>query len=142
MNGLALRRCGAFSRITALAMLCIPGGMVGAQDGVSPAILLTFEKGHARLETVPDPFETVIVGDPAIVTTSVVSDTRLVLTARAVGRTNIIVLGADGSVQAQWDVVVPDNDAHHTTVYRGMIRSVVACNPICQPVPTLENAEP
>lgn len=140
MNGPVFQRRGVFTRFAALAILCFMGGIAGAQDNLSPPMLITLGKGQALLETFAAPFETVITGDPAIVATSVVSDTHLVLTARAAGQTNIIVLAADGSIQARWDVLVPTE--HRASIYRGATRIVVTCNPICQPVPTLENGQP
>lgn len=133
-------------KVAAALILCALGGTAAAQDaGIrspSYASPRSLAKGEARVVSVFNPFETVIVGDPAVIATSVVSDTRLVLTARAAGRTNIILLGADGEVQARWDVIVSSERGHRATVHRGTAQTSVLCDPVCRPVRDLENTGP
>ena len=103
---------------------------------------LNLTAGKASLEVVAAPFDTVIVGDPEVVSTSVVSATRLVLTALATGQTNIILLDSEGVVQTRWDIVVSEEYQHRATIYRGVTSTVVTCDPNCRSIRDFESADP
>ena len=125
--------------IAALLILCAMAAVTAPAGAQAPSaseveeVPLHLNKGEARLEAVAEPFDTVVVGDPAVVTTSVVSATALVLTARSTGRTNIMLLDSDGTVQAKWSVRVGEGNRHRATIYRGVDRSVMSCTPECSP---------
>jgi len=125
--------------ISALLILCAMAAVTAPAGAQSPStreveeVPLHLNEGEARLEAVAEPFDTVVVGDPAVVTTSVVSATALVLTARSTGRTNIMLLDPDGTVQAKWSVLVGEGNRHRATIYRGVDRSVISCTPECRP---------
>ncbi len=100
-------------------------------------LTLRLSNGEARLKTAAEPFDTVIVGNPEVVTTSVVNATALVLTAQAEGRTNVILLNEDGRRLSEWSVIVDEMTGHRALIYRGTTRSALLCNPDCRP--TREN---
>ena len=117
----------------AMAAVTAPAGAQAPSASEVEEVPLHLNKGEARLEALAEPFDTVVVGDPAVVTTSVVSATALVLTARSMGRTNIILLDSDGTVQAKWSVRVGEGNRHRATIYRGVDRSVMSCTLECSP---------
>ena len=119
--------------LCAMAAVSAPAGAEAPSASEVEEVPLHLNKGEARLEAVSEPFDTVVVGDPAVVTTSVVSATALVLTARSTGRTNIMLLDSDGTVQAKWSVRVGEGNRHRATIYRGVDRSVMSCTPECSP---------
>ena len=119
--------------LCAMAAVTAPAGAQAPSTSEVEEVPLHLNKGKARLEAVAEPFDTVVVGDPAVVTTSVVSATALVLTARSTGRTNIILLDSDGTVQAKWSVRVGEGNRHRATIYRGVDRSVMSCTLECSP---------
>ena len=67
--------------LCAMAAVTAPAGAQAPSASEVEEVPLHLNKGEARLEAVAEPFDTVVVGDPAVVTTSVVSATALVLTA-------------------------------------------------------------
>ena len=120
--------------LCAMAAVSAPAGAQAPSSSSEVEELpLHLNKGEARLEALAEPFDTVVVGDPAVVTTSVVSATALVLTARSMGRTNIMLLDSDGTIQAKWSVRVGEGNRHRATIYRGVDRSVMSCTPECSP---------
>lgn len=113
-----------------------------SRSGSVRPLLLKLTAGEAQVEAVAAPFDTVIVGDPAIVSTSVINATSLVLTARAAGRTNIILLDANGAIQTHWEILVSEENQHRAGIYRGTLRSIVSCNPTCRQIRELDGLNP
>lgn len=106
----------------------------GSDVTVSGESIRRLPEGMAILERVADPFETVIVGDPAVVATSVVNTSTLALTGKMPGRTNIILLDESGGVQARWNVEVTPAEGHRAAVYHGTELQVITCYSLCSPV--------
>lgn len=139
---------------SAFALITADGAMATAQttaqtsapvptaETVAPSSLRRLVQGEALLESVPERFDTVIVGNPEIVATSVVNATTLVLTAKTTGRTNVILLDETGAVQARWDFEVTSTARHRAAIYRGAELSMLTCDPICGPDALAEGPAP
>ena len=93
--------------------------------------------GHAEVLHFARSVGTIVVGDAGILDATAVNDSTVILTALSGGRTNVLVLGEDGEVLSRLNVRVSVPQAPQTpqtTVYRGIGRSVLVCNPDCVPV--------
>lgn len=87
---------------------------------------------RAQIMTLDQPAQTVILGNPAIADALVQDRSRLILTGKSFGSTNMIVLGQDGEMIDEYLLQVrsPDNGA--VTVQKGAQRLSYSCAPVCE----------
>lgn len=92
---------------------------------------LLLQRGHAEVRLYDRPPTTIILGDEDIVAANVTNTDVLVLTARARGTTNVIVLDEAGQELDRFllSVFEPGDDI---AVRRGGQRQVVRCDPMCR----------
>ena len=120
------------STFLAVAMMgaAVPDAFVGsasAQD--ARPVRLTVDR--AKVVRIPRPADTVIIGNPGVVGAVLQDATTIVLTGRAAGETNIIILDDAGDPIVDETIVV--GQASHATVrvYMGTSRQSYACAPYC-----------
>ncbi len=92
---------------------------------------LLLQRGHAELRSYDRPPATIILGDEQVAVANVTNSDILVLTARARGTTNVIVLDAAGQELDRFllSVFEPGGDI---AVRRGGLRQIVRCDPMCR----------
>lgn len=95
------------------------------------AVLVTLDQ--AKVIRIAAPAATIIIGNPAIADATLQDAQTLVLTGRAYGTTNMIVLDAEGEPIADSQIEVQAPDRRLVTVHRGPERSSYSCVPVCQP---------
>jgi Flp pilus assembly secretin CpaC len=105
-------------------------GAVVEQRASSSLVVLDF----AKILSFPQPARTIIIGNPAIVDGTLNNENTIVLTGKAVGTTNMIVLGEAGKEIANLDVTVTANIHHLTTVHHGAVQKTYSCSGPCRPV--------
>lgn len=112
---------GAF----ALAISCAPAGAAEATND------LYLSRGHAEVRVYERTPATIILGDNNIVAANITPSDVLVLTGRARGTTNVIVLDESGGELDRFllSVFEPGEDV---AVRRGIRRQVVRCDPSCR----------
>jgi Flp pilus assembly secretin CpaC len=88
----------------------------------------------ARILRIPSPAATVIIGNPGVADVTIQDPLTLVLTGKSYGRTNLIALDANGDPIADMIIEVVQGQAELLTVYLGLARTSLACEPECQPV--------
>lgn len=86
----------------------------------------------ARIIKLPDRVATIVVGNPAIVDTSVQPGGIMVLTGRGYGSTNITVLDRSGQVLMEQSVQVSGPKDNVVVIYRGADRESYSCLPTCE----------
>ncbi len=91
----------------------------------------------ARILTFAHPARTVVIGNPGIVDGTLSDEYTIVLTGKAIGTTNMIVLGEDGQEILNLAVNVVANGNQVTTVYHGTEQQIFSCSETCRPVPTV-----
>lgn len=114
------------------AALLVPAVEVAqAETGVTVSVNM------ARILRINSPAATVIIGNPGIADVTIQDPKTLILTGKAYGETNLIILDSVGNPIADTlvDVVQPDGDL--MTVYQGASRTTLICDPVCQPTPML-----
>jgi Flp pilus assembly secretin CpaC len=87
------------------------------------------------------PARTIIIGNPVIADGTLSDETTIVLTAKAVGTTNMIVLGEAGREIANFVVSVTANSRQSTTVHQGEAQQVYTCARSCRPVAQNTNSK-
>lgn len=92
---------------------------------------LLLQRGHAEVRLYDRPPTTIILGDEQVVAANVTNTDVLVLTARARGTTNVIVLDESGQELDRFllSVFEPGDDI---AVRRGGQRQIVRCDPMCR----------
>lgn len=109
-------------------LTCLFWAMTGLAETKGDMFLL---RGHAEIRAYATAPATIVLGDEEVVTVNITPSDVLVLTARARGTTNVIVLDASGDELDRFllSVFEPGEDI---TVRRGTSRQIVRCDPSCR----------
>ncbi len=91
----------------------------------------------ARVLRINAPAATVIIGNPGIADVTIQDSQTLILTGKSYGQTNLIVLDSAGNPIADTLIEVIQTSDDVVTVYMGLARITLACEPVCQPTATL-----
>lgn len=91
----------------------------------------------ARILRINAPAATVIIGNPAIADVTIQDAQTLILTGKSYGQTNLIILDSAGNPIADTFIEVIQTSDDVMTVYLGLARTTLACEPVCQPTATL-----
>jgi Flp pilus assembly secretin CpaC len=121
----------AFLALAILASSALAVDMPLAADGV------TVNVNMARILRINSPAATVIIGNPAIADVTIQDPKTLILTGKAYGETNLIILDSIGNPIADTLVDVVQQEANLMTIYQGASRTTMVCDPVCQPTPML-----
>ncbi|HZH12324.1 MAG TPA: pilus assembly protein N-terminal domain-containing protein [Microvirga sp.] len=106
-------------------------------DQTTLPVLLDF----AKVLTFDQPARTIIIGNPGIVDGTLSDEYNLVLTGKAVGVTNMIILGEAGREIASLRVSVSARASRVTTVYHGATQQVYSCVDDCRMLGKVEAAK-
>ncbi len=103
------------------------------------ATTITITLDFARVLTFNRSARTIIIGNPGIIDGTLSDDRTIVLTGKAVGTTNMIILGEGGDEIANLAVNVAGNKSQLTTVHQGSEQHVFSCVGPCRPVVAPDN---
>jgi hypothetical protein len=92
---------------------------------------------QSRVMKLPDRASTVVIGDPLIADLSIQPGGLAVVTGKAYGATNVIVLDKSGAVLTEKMIEVKGPIDPIVVVYRGVNRNTYSCTPLCSPRITL-----
>jgi Flp pilus assembly secretin CpaC len=95
---------------------------------------------HARVLKLDRPVAKVIVGNAEVADATVADSTTIVLTGRAFGTTNLVLLDEDGNAIADERILVSIDEGNTVRVYRQTERSVLSCTPNCEQHVEFKNA--
>lgn len=104
-------------------------GPVRQTEGVVKVIV-----DFARPLILARPARTVIIGNPAIAQATLSDDKTVILTGKAPGSTNLIVMDADGGEVANLVIDVVAAGGRLVTVDEGSGRATYSCSERCDPV--------
>lgn len=103
-------------------------GLTGA--GIAQAVTVKVTPDTATLVNLAGKPATLIVGNPAFADVAAIGN-KVLVQGRNYGKTNVIVLDAEGRRLAQFDVVVSAETSGQMIVYRGSSRRTYVCKPAC-----------
>ncbi len=92
---------------------------------------------QAKILKLPDRAATVVIGDPLIADLSIQPGGLAVVTGKAYGATNVVVLDKSSAVLMEKTIEVKGPDEPLVVVYRGLTRQTYSCTPNCSPRLTL-----
>lgn len=118
----------------AFAIGVLPASAATPAASAAPAATpVTVKVNMARILRINAPATTVIIGNPGIADVTIQDPKTLVLTGKAYGETNLIVLDAAGNPIADTLIDVVQAGADLVTVFNAGARTSLACSPECQP---------
>jgi Flp pilus assembly secretin CpaC len=106
----------------------VPSGAAAAEEVIDVTI------DFAEVITLDRPAATIVIGNPGIADAAVEDERTLVITGKAAGTTNLIVLDQDGKEIEDAVLRVSSNVRHLTTVFYGSQRQTFSCAPTCEQV--------
>ncbi len=92
---------------------------------------------QARIMKLPERAATLVIGDPLIADISIQPGGIAIVTGKAYGATNIVVMDRGGAVLMERAVEVKGPPDRLVYVYRGVARNTYSCTPECAPRITL-----
>lgn len=110
----------------ALALACLASPL-RAQDDMIRVFM-----DHARILKLDRPVSKVIIGNSAVADVTVADSTMIVLTGKAYGTTNLVILDAAGNAIVDERILVSVDEANTLRVYKQTDRSVYSCSPSCE----------
>jgi Flp pilus assembly secretin CpaC len=124
---------GVYGRtLIGAASIALAGSALGGAARAQEVIDVTID--FAKVLRLDHQAKTIVVGNPGIADASVEDDKTVVLTGKAAGTTNIIVLDAKGEEIANAVLRVSSNVRQLTTVFYGSHRQTFSCAPTCEQV--------
>lgn len=109
---------------TVMALMASPG---------HAADMVKIELDQARIYRLAAPASTIVIGNPAIADATLQDSQTLIVTGRAYGQTNLIVLDDQGETITDVQLAVLAASENFVTVYKGAKRQSLSCLPECQP---------
>ena len=88
----------------------------------------------AKILKLNEPISTLIIGNPGIADATIQDDQTIILTGKAAGMTNLIIINEDGEELSNMLVRVASNVRRLTTVFYGSKRQTFSCAPTCEQV--------
>ena len=119
-----------------LAVAAMAGGIAAASAQDSIDVTIDF----AKLMKIDRPASTIVIGNPGIFDASIGDDQTIVLTGKAAGTTNMIILDDKGAEITNTLVHVASDTRQLTTVFYGNKRQTFSCTPTCEQVISVGDA--
>jgi len=120
------------SAVVIAACVAASVAMLAAVPGEA-AEIVDVQIDNAKLMNVPEHTATIVIGNPMIADVSLQGGGVLVVTGKSYGATNFLALDRAGKVLADRQLVVRGAPDHTVSVYYGVERATLNCNPQCQP---------
>ena len=126
---------------TALAaVLAVLAAPAAAQEADAAGLELFVN--HAKIVKLAEPAATVVIGNDSIADATVKDATTLVLTGRAFGSTNLVILDAEGEPIVDERLIVRKDEGQTVRVFRPGENDVqfseVFCAPVCAIAPSIQ----
>ena len=86
----------------------------------------------ARVLKLDRPVSKVIVGNSEVADATVADARTIVLTGRAYGTTNLVLLDADGNAIVDERILVSIDESSTVRVFKSTARTVLSCTPNCE----------
>ncbi|MCB1439574.1 MAG: pilus assembly protein N-terminal domain-containing protein [Nitratireductor sp.] len=130
-----LRKLAVFAFLLSAGSAAFPAMASNDEFDTSEPVIVTVDR--AKVFRISRPAATVIIGNPAIADATIEDEVTLVLTGRAFGVTNMIVLDQNGDPVVDETIVVRGHETNTVRIYRRSERETVACAPVCEPTLTI-----
>ena len=121
-----------FSGLAAgLAMFFAVAGTAGTAQANEPAGIKVV-LNHAKIIKLSVPASTVVIGNPEVADATVQDSSTIVLTGQGFGRTNMVVLDAQGTPIFDEKIAVTRDPLSTLRIYRRANIETLSCEPFCE----------
>lgn len=93
---------------------------------------LTLHSGESIVLELPEPADTIVVGDPEVVQAVIQNGRTLVFSGKRLGATNFIARNELGKVIKDTQIVVGRSIANSARLFRGASMQTFRCTPFCE----------
>ncbi|MBL0375189.1 pilus assembly protein N-terminal domain-containing protein [Rhizobium sp. KVB221] len=107
-----------------------------AEEGMMRVFL-----NHAKVLKLDRPVSKVIVGNAKVADATVADAQTIVLTGKAFGTTNLVLLDADGNALLDERILVSIDEGNTVRMFRQTDRTVLSCTPSCEVHQALDTEE-
>ena len=117
--------------ICAIAMagvLGMPSSSSAADDEGMMRVFLN----HAKVLKLDQPVSKVIVGNSEVADATVADSRTIVLTGKAFGTTNLVLLDANGNAILDERILVSIDEGNTVRLFKATERTVLSCTPSCE----------
>jgi Flp pilus assembly secretin CpaC len=122
---------------TILAAAAFTAGLAAVLPALAAEEPIAITIDRAKVMRISRPADIVIIGNPAIADATIQDNQTLIITGRAYGTTNLIVLDAAGQAIADEVLSVTATNDNVVTVYKRAARETLSCTPECSPTLTI-----
>ncbi len=127
-----LFRSGFKPLAVACTLACALATPLSASAEDDDAGLLRVYMNNARVLKLDRPVSKVIVGNSDVADATVADAKTIVLTGRAFGTTNLVLLDADGNAIVDERILVSIDEGNTVRVFKATSRTVLSCTPNCE----------
>ncbi len=117
----------ALQWLWAALLLATVASHAAAQEPIVVAV------DQARIMKLPERAATIVIGNPLIADLSIQSGGIAVVTGKAYGATNVVIMDKSSAVLMEKTIEVKGPDDPTVVVYRGVTRQSYSCMPDCSP---------
>lgn len=107
--------------------LSLPSAAMADEEGMMRVFL-----NHAKVLKLDQPVSKVIVGNAEVADATVADSKTIVLTGKAFGTTNLVLLDAEGNAMLDERILVSIDEGNTVRLFRQTMRSVLSCTPSCE----------
>ena len=107
-----------------------------AEEGLMRVFL-----NHAKVLKLDRPVSKVIVGNARVADATVADAQTIVLTGKAFGTTNLVLLDSDGNALLDERILVSIDEGNTLRLFRETSRTVYSCTPACEEHQQLDSSE-
>lgn len=126
----------ACSLVAALLVVCATG-VRADEEGMMRVFL-----NHAKVLKLDQPVSKVIVGNAEVADATVADSRTIVLTGKAFGTTNLVLLDAEGNALLDERILVSIDEGNTVRMFRQTERTVLSCTPSCEEHQALTKSTP
>ncbi|CAN7612737.1 pilus assembly protein N-terminal domain-containing protein [Rhizobium sp. LjRoot254] len=110
------------------ASLAVPAiGLAEDEEGMMRVFL-----NHAKVLKLDQPVSKVIVGNSEVADATVADSRTIVLTGKAFGTTNLVLLDAEGNALLDERILVSIDEGNTVRLFKQTERTVLSCTPSCE----------
>ncbi|WP_068311809.1 pilus assembly protein N-terminal domain-containing protein [Polycladidibacter hongkongensis] len=118
----------------AAKQICVAVSVIVAiSSSLATAAEVAVQTDQAKVFRTEEPAKTVIIGNPMIAEVTIHDGSTVIITGKANGRTNLIILNERSEPIVDEEIVVSNPTEQVVMVQRNTNRSSYSCEPICQP---------
>jgi Flp pilus assembly secretin CpaC len=130
------KACAIAAPVAAMVICSAPRPAQAGEDGLLKVFL-----NHAKVLKLDRPVSKVIVGNAKVADATVADSQTIVLTGKAFGTTNLVLLDADGNALLDDRILVSIDEANTLRLFRQTARTVYTCTPACEEHQALDGSK-